>query len=160
MVQALRFTGCALITAAMLGLPLSAQAQLCTISAGAMPFGIYDPRSPANVDSSAPITVSCQNVVSLLIFYTVQISAGISGSFGNRKLVSGASTMNYQLYADAARTSVWGDGSAGTVQITDGYLLQLIAPNVKTYTVYGRIPGSQNVKAGTYTDTPTILVNF
>lgn len=139
----------------------NANAQLCTAAASSISFGTYNPQSSANVDNAGTITVTCQAILaSLLIAYNVQLSAGSSGSFSQRKMLNGTNTMNYQVYSNGTHTTVWGDGTASTSYITDGYLLQLIGPVSKTYQVYGRIPGSQNVQAGTYIDTLTILITY
>lgn len=139
--------------------PAAAQT-LCSASSSPVAFGLYDPQSSNNFDNTGTITVTCQATASLLIGYTVKLSAGNSGAFSQRKMLSGVNTLNYQAYIDAARSSVWGDGSSSTTYVSDGYLLQILTPVVRNYTVYGRIPGSQNVKAGSYVDTLTILITY
>lgn len=149
-----------LITLCLAAAGSTAQAQICSASATSLNFGIYNPQSSSNVDNTATISVSCQATLSLLMIYSVKLSSGSSGSFAQRKMLSGANTLNYQVYDDSARSTIWGDGTSSTNFITDGYLLQVLGPVVKTYTAYGRTPGSQNAKAGAYTDTLTILVTY
>jgi hypothetical protein len=144
----------------MLGCRPAQAQQLCSASSNPVSFGLYDPQSSAHLDNTGSITVTCQATVSLLIGYTVKLSAGSSGAYAQRKMLSGTNSLNYQAYANAARTSVWGDGSSSTSFVTDGYLLQVLTPVSKTYTVYGRVPGSQNVKAGSYLDTLTVLITY
>lgn len=145
----------------LLGVSMPAGAQqVCSASSNPVAFGIYDPQSSATVDNAGSITVTCQATVSLLMSYTVKLSSGNSGALSQRKMLSGVNSLNYQVYTDAARSIIWGDGSSGTNYITDGYLLQVLTPVVKHYTVYGRVPGSQNVKAGSYLDTLTILITY
>jgi len=139
--------------------PVQAQ-QICSSATNPVAFGLYDPQSSAHVDNTGSITVTCQATVSLLIGYSVKLSAGSSGAYSQRKMLSGTNSLNYQVYTDAARTSIWGDGSSSTGFIADGYLLQVLTPVVRTYTVYGRVPGSQNVKAGSYLDTLTVLITY
>lgn len=139
--------------------PLQAQ-QVCSSASNPVAFGLYDPQSSAHLDNTGSITVTCQATVSLLIGYSVKLSAGSSGAYSQRKMLSGTNSLNYQVYTDAARTSIWGDGSSSTGFIADGYLLQVLTPVVRTYTVYGRVPGSQNVKAGSYLDTLTVLITY
>ena len=66
--------------------------------------------------------------------------------------------LNYNLYANAARTQILGDGLQGTTTITanlNGLLVfSTSAP------VYGRIPQSQWVPSGTYNDTVIITVQY
>ncbi|EIJ47803.1 spore coat U domain-containing protein [Herbaspirillum sp. GW103] len=142
------------------GCPPAQAQQLCSAASNPVSFGLYDPQSSNHIDNSGSITVTCQATVSLLIAYTVKLSAGSSGAYAQRKMLSGTNSLNYQAYLDAARTQVWGDGSSSTGFITDGYLLQVLAPVSRSYTVYGRVPGSQNVKAGSYLDTLTVLITY
>ncbi|MBP0600512.1 spore coat protein U domain-containing protein [Herbaspirillum sp. LeCh32-8] len=136
------------------------QAQVCSAASTSLNFGTYNPQSSSNLDNTATVTVTCQATLSLLMIYTVKLSAGSSGSYSQRKMLSGANTLNYQVYGESTHTTIWGDGTSSTGYISDGYLLQVLTPVVKSYTAYGRAPGSQNVKAGSYTDTLTILVTY
>ncbi|MBG7617846.1 spore coat protein U domain-containing protein [Herbaspirillum sp. AP02] len=147
------------VIALLASAPVQAQ-QICSSASNPVAFGLYDPQSSAHLDNTGNITVTCQATVSLLIGYTVKLSAGSSGAYASRKMLSGANSLNYQVYTDSARTSVWGDGSSSTGFIADGYLLQVLTPVVKSYTVYGRVPGSQNAKAGSYLDTLTVLITY
>ena len=69
---------------------------------------------------------------------------GIGGgsSYATRSMGGPSPRLSYQLYRDSAYSQVWGDGTAGTYTVTDGYLLGLIFPITKMYTVYGSIPAS------------------
>ena len=121
----------------------------CTIFTAVGPaFGAYDALSPAPLDAVGTISYLCTPPRP-----TVQISAGSSGSYSARTMRSGAATLRYNLYVDAARTMIWGDGSAGT--FTD-------SPNpgnvTRSIPVYGRIPPNQDAASGSYSD--TILVSF
>jgi spore coat protein U-like protein len=70
-----------------------------------------------------------------------------------------AEKVDYQLYTDAARTTVWGDGAGGTA-VQSG--VGTAAP--RTLTVYGRIPDAgANLSAAVradYRDTVTITVTY
>jgi outer membrane usher protein FimD/PapC len=63
----------------------------------------------------------------------------------------------YDLYRDAARTTIWGDGTGSTATYT-----QLSVPNntAQNLTIYGRISAAQDVRAGTYTDSVTVTIDF
>ncbi|MFL9926023.1 spore coat U domain-containing protein [Herbaspirillum lusitanum] len=153
------FRSCLLMWLALFTLNAGAQS-ICSVSSTGVNFGTYDPKSSANVDVTGTVTVTCQATVSLGILYTVKLSAGSSGAFSQRKMLNGAATLNYQVYTNSARTTVWGDGSSSTTYPTDGYLLQVLTPVTNTYTAYGRLTGSQNVIAGSYIDTLTVLVTY
>ena len=72
-------------------------------------------------------------------------------------MLNGSEPLNYNLYRDAARTAIWGDGTGGTQVYSDPRTPR--NQNV-TLTVYGRIPAGQDVSVGTYTNTVTATINF
>ena len=75
----------------------------------------------------------------------------------NMKLASGSDLLSYNLYFDAARTQVWGDGTGGTViwSTAGGH-----NPS-PSHTVFGKIPANQtSVSVGSYSDTVTMTLNF
>jgi spore coat protein U-like protein len=71
---------------------------------------------------------------------------------------SGA-TLNYNIYADAARSIVWGDGNSGTLVVADAYSLAESSVT-RNYPVYGRIFPGQNAPVGIYTDSIFITLDF
>lgn len=139
----------------------SMAAATCSVSALPTAFGSYNPFSPSAVDSTGRVTVSCSlgGLLSLLVSYTIRLSAGGAGSYAPRRMSSGANTLNYNLYTSNARTTVWGNGTASTGTISDGYLLGL-GTTVRNYTVYARLPAPQNVRAGSYLDSITVTVDY
>ena len=72
-------------------------------------------------------------------------------------MVKASEPLVYNLFRDAARTAVWGDGSPGTEH-------EIVAnPPNKTplaLTIFGRIPAAQDVSAGAYADTVVVGVNY
>jgi spore coat protein U-like protein len=68
----------------------------------------------------------------------------------------GAERLLYNLYLDAARTIVWGDGTGGSQ--TGPMVTTRGAGGTTTAYVFGRIPAGQDVAAGVYGD--TIRVTF
>jgi len=133
----------------------------CTTSASGVAFGSYAPFSASPTDSAGTVTVTCTPfLVGLLVSYTIALSTGNGGSYASRAMSNGLSPLQYQLYTDPARTTVWGDGSAGTATISDGYTIALLAPVTRNYTVYGRIPALQPVSPGTYVDTIMVTVAY
>jgi spore coat protein U-like protein len=69
---------------------------------------------------------------------------------------SGGNRLDYNLYLDAARTIVWGDGTNGTAT----YTATPIDGQVVSIPVYGRIPPRQNVAAGSYGATIRVQLLF
>ena len=61
-----------------------------------------------------------------------------------------AAHLDYNLYKDASRLMVWGDAGGGVS--SSGTDVDL--------TVYGRIPGAQNVEAHVYADSVSVTVTF
>ncbi|MFC5474005.1 spore coat U domain-containing protein [Paraherbaspirillum soli] len=145
----------------LLALPWSARAQLvtCTGAVTGIAFGSYASPGSANADGSGTINVTCTaTLVVSPVNYTITLSTG-NGSYATRKLVSGTHSLNYNLYTNTTRLNVWGDGSAGTSTVSDNYVV-LLTPTVRPYTVYGRIPGSQNPHAGSYQDNLTVTITY
>jgi spore coat protein U-like protein len=68
---------------------------------------------------------------------------------------SGSNTLGYQLYLDAGRSSVWGDGSASSSTSSGTG-----TGSAQTLTIYGRLPSLANVVPGSYTDTVTVTVSY
>jgi len=134
-----------------LALALAAQsaAAVCSVGSPGLNFGAYDPRSGAPLDSAGTITVS-----GCVAGYTITLGSGSSASYVLRKMTAGSYHMNYNLYIDAARNSVWGDGTGGTSTVSS------TGAGPFNHTVYGRIEAGQNIGAGSYTDLLVVTVIF
>jgi spore coat protein U-like protein len=152
--------------AACLALLLGAQQAVagslatCTVASTPVGFGVYDPLSATARTSTGTVTVSCSLIsgISLLVAYNIQLSAG-SGSYTSRLLKTATASLGYNLYTDNTYATVWGDGTGATVRVYDSYLLGL-GGAVINYTAYGRIPATQNVRAGSYSDTIIVTVTY
>ncbi len=118
-------------------------------------FGTYDVFSTTPDDTAGSVSFLCSGLGSGTV--TVSLSAGSSSSMLARTLVDGASTLGYNVYLDAARSIVWGDGTNGTS--TYGPTMPPDGTEV-TVTAYGRVPAEQNVAAGTYADTLVVTLTF
>ncbi|MFZ6677640.1 Csu type fimbrial protein [Undibacterium sp. Tian12W] len=151
---------CKILFILLLSVSLQTQAQTCTVSTLPVTFSTYDPLSNTPSDITGTLTVTCNALVSLLVSYNVKLNGGLTGSVASRIMTSGVSQMTYQLYSDSGRTTIMGDGTAGSTIINDGYLLSVVAPVIRNYSIYGRIAAKQNVKAGAYLDTVTILLTY
>lgn len=125
----------------------------CWASSTGVSFGIYDPQAVAPVDTAGSITLECDRREPSA---TVSVGAGTSGSFAIRSMMSGSDTLQYNVFTDASRLQIWGDGSAGTGTIN-------VAPfpnRPMTLTIYGRMPPGQNVRAGSYSDTLIVTIEY
>jgi spore coat protein U-like protein len=133
----------------------------CSASAGTLNFGSYAPLVGTQVDNSLTVSVTCSALaVGAIVAYAVALDAGLYGTLATRKLSNGTHNLNYNLYTDSGRTTIWGDGTGGTSTISDNYTMALVTNTTRNYTTYGRIFSSQNVSAGSYGDTITITVTF
>ena len=137
----------------------TAYALNCSVSASGTNFGSYSIFNPAPLDAVGNIRVSCSNLISILVNYTILLSPGASGSYAARRMSNGGNNLAYNLYTNAARTAIWGNGSAGTSVLNDGYLLGLFTVT-QNYSVYGRVVAGQNVPPGAYSDTIVVTVNY
>lgn len=126
----------------------------CTISAVSVAFGNYNVFTATPVDSAGSVTFRCNSQAANI---SITLGKGASSTFTPRTMSKAGEALNYNLYLDAARTNVWGDGTGGTSTYTNAN-----PPNNQNVTlpIYGRIPASQDVSAGVYTDTVLATVNF
>jgi spore coat protein U-like protein len=131
-----------------------AQSPSCTISVTSVAFGNYNVFTTTPDDSTGTITYRCNSNAANI---WIALSDGSSNTFNPRTLRKGAETLSYNLYRNAARTNIWGDGTGGTSVYT-----RANPPNNSnvSLTVYGRIPAQQDVSAGNYTDTVSAVINF
>jgi spore coat protein U-like protein len=134
----------------------------CSVSANSTAFGGYTPFNSSATDSTGNVRVTCTSplFISVLVSYTISLSTGGSASYSPRAMASGAHTLNYNLYTNTARTTVWGNGTSGTSTVSDSYSLVSFGSVSRDYPVYGRIPALQNAFTGSYTDTITVTLNY
>lgn len=133
--------------------PCFAQAN-CTISTTAVAFGTYDVFGASPVDSTGAVTYRCNAAARNI---RVTLSRGQSATFTPRTMLKTGEALTYNLYMDAARTTIWGDGTGGT----QFYSKANPANNTNiVLTIYGRITAAQDISAGSYTDTIAATINF
>lgn len=126
----------------------------CTISAVGVSFGTYNVFSASPLDSTGSVTYNCSGIVGASRI-NITLSRGGAPTFNPRQMFKSAVTLNYNLYMDAARTTIWGDATSGTSRYGP------IKPiSTDTITIYGRIPAGQDASAGSYTDTVIATINF
>lgn len=130
----------------------------CTVTATGVSYGTYDTLAPSSDDASGSVRVRCTLLVALSGSFTIDLSAGSSGSYAGRTMRSGAQILPYNLYTNAARTQVWGNGTGGSARVTQSFSGLLVVD--RSVPVYGRIPSRQNVRAGAYSDTIVVTVTY
>ena len=129
----------------------------CTASTTGVAFGAYDSLAASPTNSTGTIPLSCTGNPESPKMVIVFLSSGGSGNTLARRMTSGGGgVLPYQLYTDAARTTVWGNGSNGS---GDGRTMVAI-PESGALTIYGRVPARQAASPGSYLDTLVVTVNF
>ena len=125
----------------------------CSVSVTGIVFGNYDTLAPTPLDTRGDITVMCDQVPPIDV--TISISPSThSGVFNPRQMKHSAlsNRLDYNLYTKQNRTTVWGDGTAGSATV------MVKGTKSRKVTVYGSIPPGQNVPAGSYMDSLTITI--
>ena len=127
----------------------------CTITTAAVAFPAYDPvvaNASTNDDGTVTVTIACTKGT----VATIGLGLGTNALVNQRRMKDATTDyLNYALYLDAGRTTIWGTASPNL-------LTPAAAPDKtpRPFTVYGRIPSAQDVPAGAYTDTVVATVNF
>ncbi|MDB5699795.1 MAG: hypothetical protein JWN69_2599 [Alphaproteobacteria bacterium] len=126
----------------------------CTVTTAAIAFGTYNTLSAANSDATGTVNVTCTPGTPWTA--TAGAGTGTGATLSVRKMTSGANLMNYALYTDSGRTTIWGDGVAPTVNIAGTG-----TGAVQASTIYGRVTGSQStLPVGSYADTVAVTITF
>ena len=130
----------------------------CTVVAGTLPFGTYDPAAQASnsLAGSGTFDVTCTLASSV----NVLMDAGANFSGGTRKLLSTSTTdtLDYSLYQDGGFSTEWGDDGSTISQASQQFpTLGAVTTNIS---VHGLIPQGQTVRGGTYQDTVNISLVF
>jgi len=128
----------------------------CTVSATGVNFGAYDVFVAAPLDSTGTVTVTCDQAPPIDVVIAIGPS-GTSGGFIARQMRSASSPdrLDYNLFTNAGRSTVWGDGAAGTSTV---FLKNVKKNRPAVTTIYGRIPAGQNVSVGSYSDSLTVTI--
>jgi spore coat protein U-like protein len=131
-----------------------AEAAKCTIATTSIAFGVYNVFSAAPLDSTGSVGINCNGGASHV---QITITRGQSGTYAQRTLRRSIESLGYNLFVDAARSAIWGDGTGGS----QAYLVGNPPNNTDvTVTIHGRIPAGQDISAGAYSDSVSVTVNF
>jgi len=133
----------------------SVAAKCTTLTANAITFDAYVPDEANDNTKDTTVTVKC----TLNTPITIAMDKGTNGSSTSArklKITDGthADTLSYNLYSNAGRTTLWGEGSDKVSKIGEGLLM------TSTYNVYGKIPAAQDVTPGSYADAVTVTVAY
>ena len=140
----------------------------CNGSNVGLAFGPYDVTSPTSFDTQTAMTVTCtrSNVPGGPQDPRVTITVGVgasqtSGSIQNRQLgrAGGGAVLNYNVYLDSGRLSVWGN-SPGIDTVSQTLNIPNKATRTAIFTFYGRVFARQDVTPGFYNDSLLVTVNY
>jgi spore coat protein U-like protein len=152
---ALGFAAPAFAQTATANLSVSATvAKNCSITTTAVAFGSYDPivtHASSPLDGTGSLVVTCTKGAGTRI----DLGLGANASGTTRRMGGGTDFLSYELYQNTGRTTVWGSGAAAGQTIA-------AAPSkaARTFTVFGRVAGGQDVEATSYADTVVATINF
>ena len=130
----------------------------CTISAGSLAFGTYDPvvtNATTALNGTATLSVTCTNGAAS----TLTLGQGSNANTGStdtaplRRLKSGTNFLSYSVYQDSGRTTTWGNTAGTGVSYTG-------TGTTGSVTVFGAVAAGQNVPGGSYTDTVVATITF
>lgn len=122
---------------------------VCTVSTTALAFGSYVPTAASL--GTGTVTVTCTNTAP----YQISLDAGANADVTSRRMAFGAERLSYTLYSNAARTTLWGDGTTfGSRVSATG------SGGAQARTVYGTIPAGQAPAPGNYSDSVLVTVEY
>lgn len=138
----------------------------CTISTTPVVLGTYDPigtHRTNSLNSVGAVTVACVKSVTP----TIALSPGQHASGTTRRMRDAANTdyLSYELYkpsTNAAGAPCSFPGTTPWRTTGTNLLTATAAPSraPRTYNVCGTVPGGQNPRVGTYSDTVVATVTF
>ena len=131
---------------------------VCTFSITDINFGSISLATGTNFDTTGTLTINCTGGTSKSTARVCpNLNAGSGGTTTGdpRFLLNGATQLNYNLYSNSARTTVWGSylwGFSYTPPTIDISLNGAGKGNTSS-TIFARIPSGQAKPPGTYTST-------
>ncbi len=128
----------------------------CVVSATAIGFGNVDVTTGNAVDGTGGLSVTCTSGTPWSAAANAGSATGATAA--TRKMVNGADAtklLNYTLYTNDARTTVWGDAVDASKFSGTG------SGSAQASTIYGRVlAGQTSLPAGSYADTVTVTVTY
>lgn len=132
-------------------------------------FGAYDPHQPNDLDMQSQMSYRCREITAARTRspatgrlgnrrpkVEISLSTGLAGTY-DRSMSRGTEQLFYNIYLDASRRDIWGDGSRGT-SVFKNRDASVEAP--ETIPIFGRIFAGQNVAGGSYFDVIVITIDF
>ena len=125
---------------------------VCEVTATDLDFGTYTAQNNTPLQGTTLLRATCTPGTTYYIGLDQGQAPG--ATVNQRKMVSGAEVLNYQLYSDSNYSTIWGN-TTGTNTVTGSG-----TGIAQDHTVFGSIPASQVIPAGDYSDTITVRVYY
>jgi spore coat protein U-like protein len=130
----------------------------CSVASTPMSFGGYNGSSALPTVSTATISVTCLALDRPTI---VNVNIALTGGRGARQLSLGADRLNMEIYTDANRSIIFGDGTGGSTLLSGSGTASQVTPLRMNFTVYGRVQARQRLpRSGSYMDALTVLMTY
>jgi spore coat protein U-like protein len=128
----------------------------CTVTTStSVNFAGYDVFDTTPLDGTGDVTLECTQVgPSDLV--SIEIGRGGARSFATRAMQNGTHRLEYNLYLNAARTILWGDGTGGS----ETFRARPPTGQPLSVPIFGRIPPGQNVTPGDYSDRLIVTIVY
>ena len=152
-----------LLAGALAAICQPAGAASCGQVVSPMAFGLYSTVQAGATDTTATVTISCVPGVGdpLTTPYTLTVAGTGSGNDSIRSITSGAARLYYQVYSDASRSLVWGNGGSSGAGVSSSVTSASVAvAAMRVHTAYARMPAGQNVPPGTYAGSLLITIDY
>jgi len=127
----------------------------CLITTTPVAYGGYD---PASVNATAPLDATGAVVLTCTKGTTASIGldGGANAQGPARRMTDGATGyLAYELYRDNSHSTVWSNTGGGILTAPPAP-----SKDPRSFTVYGRVAGAQDVPVGNFTDSVVATVNF
>lgn len=130
----------------------------CTVTASDIDFGAIAPWSGAQ-DAVGQVSVACTGVADIAPSVQTQLGNGQWGTFAARKMRNGSGDLlNYNIYSNSLRTTVWGDGTGGSASATISGGLLSLGNWSASRTMFARVTPTSATKPGAYADTVVVRI--
>lgn len=141
--------------------PMPVQAQVnanCNFtSSNTMDFLSYDPtgaNATAPLGGTVVVSVRCTRGATVTIGIDTGANAANAPAGSTRAMKLGTNYLGYDFYQDSTYATLWTNSGPGLYS----FVSPSNAPN--PVTVFGKVPGGQDVSAGLYQDTVQVTVNY
>jgi spore coat protein U-like protein len=120
----------------------------CTITANSLLWSSFDTVTGQGADATTTLSIACTKGATP----TVQMGSGLHAGT-TRNMQNGSDLLAYDIYTSSTFDTVWN----GTSTVA---LIPAPSKAPRSMNVYGRIVATNDVPAGTYSDTVVSTVNF